>query len=348
MVHVLAGDIGGTKVLLAVFRVDQDRLVEVRGGRFASRDYDSLDSLLAEFLVPDTQQRLAGACFAVAGPVIDGACTATNLPWHLEEKELAVTARASPTRLVNDVQAAAWAMPRLPESSLAVINAGETMARRGNAVLIAAGTGLGEALLYWDGERHHAIATEGGHADFAPHSDVEIDFLRFLRAKFGGHVSFERVLSGPGLVNIHEFLREARGVPVPAWLARALAQGDAAAVIAEAALAKREPICIEALDVFAHIYGVEAGNLALKCLALGGVYLGGGIAPQILPVLRQGAFMRGFTDKGRFAELLSRIRVLVSLESRAALIGAGHFAADLATESGPTAESTGTGDRADG
>lgn len=332
MFHLLVGDIGATKTLLGIFRGTADDLVEVHSARFASQEYVSLDSLLAEFLAPYPDLGFEAACFAVPGPVIDGVCTTTNLPWRLREAALTRPARTPLARLLNDVQAAAWGMLRLPHSDLAVINAGDGSPRRGNAVLVAAGTGLGEAILYWDGERYHAIATEGGHADFAPHGDIEIELLRFLRAKYGGHVSFERALSGPGLVNIYDFLGEARGTSAPPWLAQELRQGDAAAAIAEAALAGRDPTCVEALDLFAHIYGVEAGNLALKCLALGGVYLGGGIAPKILPALRRGSFMQGFTDKGRFAALLSRIRVMVALESRAALIGSAHVAVELAAQ----------------
>jgi len=333
MFEIVAGDIGGTKTLLGVFRDTDAGLVEIRTGRFASRDYDSFGALLAAFLAAEPGRRFDAACLAVAGPVIAGACTTTNLPWRLDETEVAGHVGAPRARLLNDVQAAAWGVLRLPESSLAVINAGRRPRHPGNAALIAAGTGLGEALLYWDGARHHAIATEGGHGDFAPHSDVEIELLRYLRARHGGHVSWERVLSGPGLRNIYGFLRQAEGATEPPWLSRRLEQGDAAAAIAEVGLAGGDPVCVAALETFAHIYGVEAGNLALKGLALGGVYIGGGIAPKILPALRGGAFMRGFTDKGRFAGLLAGIRVVVSLESRVALLGAARLAAELAAGS---------------
>jgi glucokinase len=209
------------------------------------------------------------------------------------------------------------------------LNAGATPGRKGTIAVIAAGTGLGEALLYTDGTDYHPIASEGGHADFAPRTDEEIELLRYLRGRFNGHVSYERVLSGPGIDNIYCFLRDTHRAPEPTWLAEKLASGDRSAVIAESGLAGSAPLCVKTLELFSVIYGAEAGNLALKCLALGGVFVAGGIAAKILPVLRNGSFMRGLTDKGRFAALMERLPVTVSLNPRTALLGAAHFALRL-------------------
>jgi glucokinase len=189
---------------------------------------------------------------------------------------------------------------------------------------------LGEAMLVWDGVHHHPVASEGGHADFAPRTDQEVELLLYLRRQFNGHVSYERVLTGPGLHNIYNFLRDTAYAPEPAWLAERLATGDASAAIAEIGLAGGAPLCVAALDLFAAAYGAEAGNMALRCLAIGGVFIGGGIAPKILPALRRGQFIRAFTNKGRFAELLQSIPVHVALNPRAPLLGAARYALRLA------------------
>jgi glucokinase len=195
--------------------------------------------------------------------------------------------------------------------------------------VIAAGTGLGEAMLYWDGQHHHPLASEGGHADFAPQTDQEIELLKYLRAKCGGHVSYERVLSGPGFSNVYTFLRDRGYYPEPPWLAEKLQGGNPNVIITQLGLAGEDPLCVATLDLFCTLYGAEAGNLALKCVAVGGVFVGGGIAPKILPALQKGGFLRGFTDKGRFSELVKSIEVSVALNPRAPLLGAAHFARRL-------------------
>ncbi len=327
---MLAGDIGGTKSILAVFAEAAGVLECVHERRFASRDHVSLEALLSAFLADVPGLHIDAACFGVAGPVIDGTCNATNLAWYMEESSLARHLKTPRVTLLNDLEAAAYGMLFLTEAETVVLNAGVGPGLHGNIAVLAAGTGLGEAIVYWDGAAHHAIATEGGHADFAPHSEREISLLRFLRARYGGHVSYERVLSGAGLVNVYEFLRESTGVVAPKWLTAALAAGDPAAEIARAGLAGEDRICREALSLFAHVYGVEAGNLALKCMARGGVFVGGGMAPKVLPALQDGTFMRGFTDKGRFRDLLNGIRVCVALRTDTGLEGAARYAAKLA------------------
>ena len=208
-----------------------------------------------------------------------------------------------------------------------VLNPGTSRRKRGNIAVIAAGTGLGEAILFWDGQKYQPIASEGGHADFAPQTDVEVELYRYLRDKFGGHVSYERVLSGPGFFNIYSFFRDTGHAPEPDWLAERIRAGDPSAVVSEVGLAGKDENCVATLDLFATIYGAEAGNLALKALAVGGVFVAGGIAPKILPALTSNdAFLKGFFAKGRFAELMKNLHVSVALNPRAPLIGAAHYA----------------------
>jgi glucokinase len=218
----------------------------------------------------------------------------------------------------------------LKPDELCQLHPGAATKRKGNGAVIAAGTGLGEAMLYWDGTRHHPLASEGGHCDFAPRTDQEVDLLRFLQKKLGGHISYERVLSGPGFLNIYSFLRDTGFAPESPELAKLVQTGEPNVVITERGLAGTDPLCAATLELFVTLYGAEAGNLALKCVAVGGVFVGGGIAPKMLPILKSGAFMRGFTDKGRFSELMKKIEVNVALNPRAPLIGAGHYAAEMA------------------
>jgi glucokinase len=255
--------------------------------------------------------------------VIEGKSKATNLPWELDERRLATTLRIPQVKLLNDLEAAAYGMLHLDPTDLCVLQSGPP--RKGNIAVIAAGTGLGEAILYWDGARYHPIATEGGHTDFGPRSDREVELLRYLQRECG-HVSYERVLSGPGLFNIYRFLRDSGVAPEPEWLQKRIAEGDPGVVISEIGLVGGDPLCTQALDLFCALYGAEAGNLALKAFAVGGVYIGGGIAPKILPKLQDGTFTSAFADKGRFGELLQSIEVKVALNLRTPLIGAAHYA----------------------
>lgn len=327
---ILAGDVGGTKTNLALFAAAGNDLRPVRQATFASGEHGSLAEILQQFLQDKSDGAVAVACFGVAGPVIEGKSHITNLGWQLDEKALARASGVPRVKLLNDLEATAYGMLHLRPNEVAALNSKAPPRRRANIAVIAAGTGLGEALLYWDGERYHPIASEGGHADFAPRTDQEIELLRYLRREFHGHVSYERVLSGPGLHSLYGFLRESDCREEPAWLTQKLKAGDPSAAITEAGLAGRDPVCVAALDLFASLYGAEAGNLALKCLALGGVFVAGGIAPKLLPALQKNDnFLRGFTDKGRFADLLGDLRVEVSLNPRAALRGAAYYAAHL-------------------
>jgi glucokinase len=323
---ILAGDVGGTKTVLALFEERGGGLETVRDVTEPSRDFPSLEAMIHRFLDAEPPPKIAAACFGVAGAVIDGRAVTTNLPWTLDEKALVETVPTPRVKLLNDLEAAAWGVMNLPAHELATLQAGNR--RKGNMVLIAAGTGLGEALIVWDGSRPHVIASEGGHADFAPRTEREIQLLTFLRREFG-HVSYERVLSGPGLFNIYRFLRDTSGTPEPPWLKERFANGDRSAVVSAAALAGEHPLCVEALELFISIYGAEAGNLALKAVAVGGVYIGGGIAPKIRARLLDGGFIGAFRDKGRFAPLMESIPVYLALNPRAPLLGAALVAAEM-------------------
>ena len=321
---ILAGDVGGTKTNLAVMERQDDRLVPVRQGSLPSRRHASLEAILQEFLAGHSE-KLHAACFGVAGPIIDARCQATNLPWTVEARELARTLGLKRVSLINDLEAMAYGIQTLPEEAFAVLNAGAPQPH-GAIGLIAAGTGLGEGALIWTGERYHAVASEGGHTDFAPRTALEMELLRYLMKRFG-HASYERILSGPGKVHVYEFLLDTGRGEEPGWLAELLAKvSDPSPTISEMALNGRSELCVQALQLFVSIYGAEAGNVALKYFARGGVCVGGGIAPKMLPLLQDGAFMQAFTDKGRLAPLLSGIPVRVILEERTALFGAAHYA----------------------
>ncbi|HEX9880515.1 MAG TPA: glucokinase [Candidatus Binatia bacterium] len=322
---ILAGDIGGTKTILALFEEKGAGLRPVRDATFANADHGTFKEVLKLFLREETASSVESGCFGVAGAVINGRTRMTNLNWELNESVLAEALGVKRVKLLNDLAATAYGMVHLSPDDLKALNpAGQK--GTGNIAVIAAGTGLGEAMLYWDGSQYQPSASEGGHADFAPRSDLEIKLLRYLREKLKGRVSYERVLSGPGLLNIYSFLRDSAHGTEPPWLTEKLKTGDPSATISQLGVTREEPLCTEALDLFTSIYGAEAGNLALKCLATGGVYVGGGIAPKILPALERGAFLNSFGDKGRFSPLLKRMELKVSLNPGTALLGAAHFA----------------------
>jgi glucokinase len=320
---ILAGDIGGTKTVLGLFQARGPDLTLMRDATYPSREFSGLERIIRTFLDEGSSSPIAAACFGVAGVVVDDSVTTTNLPWTLEAKTLRHAIPSAEVKVINDLEAAAWGVIRLSPSQLVSLQDGSM--RRGHKALIAAGTGLGEALIIDDGARELVIASEGGHADFAPRTEQESALLHYLRRQFG-HVSYERVLSGPGLLNIYRFLRDTRGRVEPRWLADRLQMGDPSAVVSEIGLAGDDINCVEALDMFASIYGAEAGNLGLKVIALGGVYVAGGIAPKIRNKLADGGFIGAFRDKGRFAALMESIPVRLALESRAALLGAAFVA----------------------
>jgi len=326
---ILAGDIGGTNARLALFDVQNGEFKLSKLSIFPSRHYSGLDQIVTEF-VNTVGLHPAQACFGIAGPIVEGRVKTTNLPWIVDSNELRRLLKVDSVNLLNDLEAAAHGILTLEEEEFFTLNEGE-LRDAGNKALIAAGTGLGQAILYNDGRYFRPLATEAGHADFAPRNDLEIALLRHLIGRFG-HVSYERVLSGPGLGNIYRFLKEAQGLAEPPALSERLSTAaDASAVISKAALAGEFEICVKALDLFVSLYGAEAGNLALRAKSLRGLYIGGGIAPKILAALKDGRFMRAFADKGRYAGLLAAIPVQVVLNEQAALRGAAYFAAFLSS-----------------
>jgi glucokinase len=321
---ILVGDVGGTNTRLAWADAAQGA-AGLRGVQtYPSAAHRSLEALVARFL-DEVPGRPAQACFGIAGPVRDGRVEATNLPWVVDARALAVRLGLDRVLVMNDLEALAWGIPGLPPGDLAELQAGRAEPT-GNAAVISAGTGLGEAGLVWDGRRHRPFASEGGHADWAPRDELQVELWRFLGAEFG-HASVERVLSGPGLQNIYRFFRDVRGLPEPPWLAEAPPRVPPAPVISEAALAGRAEICVRALDLFVAIYGAEAGNVGLRFLATAGVHVGGGIAPRILPALQRPGFIDAFRGTGRLRPLLETMPVRVVLNPHAALLGAARRAA---------------------
>jgi len=325
---ILAGDVGGTKVDLALYDFTNGKLTYTRDKIYRAKDYSGLETIVKEFL---GTEKVTAACFGVPGPVRDGRLRLTNLPWTLDSRELSASLGIQHVFLINDLEANGYGVAELADGQIYTLNEGDP-SQIGNRALLAAGTGLGECFLVWNGRSHTPYPSEGGHADYAPRNEDEIDLLRFLKQKYDGRISFERVVSGMGLTNIYEFLREVRGMDEPAWLAGRIAAEDPNAVITELALAAKSEICVKAMDMFVSAYGAEAGNLALKILSAGGLYVGGGIAPRIIEKLKDGAFMKAFADKGRMSQLLINMPVRIILESRAALLGAAAYAESKAAE----------------
>lgn len=317
MSRVVAGDIGGTKTRLAIVEVNGTQLRIVHEISYPSRDFATFDALLADFL--KDAQVPAQAAFGIAGPVQGRVVRVTNLPWYIEADVLQQRYGFKVCTLFNDLEAIAYGLPALGTEDLLTLQQGEPDAC-GNAAIIAAGTGLGEAGLYWDGRQYHPYATEGGHTSFSPQNDLEMDLLRYLQRLFG-HVSWERVVSGMGLLDLHNFLRGYRKSVVPQWLDEEMQSGGAAAAISRAALVGSDDVCIETMDRFVQLYGAEAGNLALKTMSRGGVYVGGGIAPKILPILQRGTFIEAFLGKGRMRHVLESMPVRVILNEQTALYG---------------------------
>jgi glucokinase len=325
---ILAGDVGGTKVHLALYDFINGKLSYTRDQQFPAKEYSGLEEIVKKFLGTDNA---TAACFGVPGPVRDGRLRLTNLPWTLDSRELAAGLSIQHVFLINDLEANGYGVAELSADQIFTLSEGDA-SQIGNRALIAAGTGLGEGLLIWNGRSHTPFPSEGGHSDYAPRNEDEIDLLRFLKQKYDGRISQERVVSGMGLSNIYEFLKEVRGMEVPAALAERMAKEDPNAVITELALAHKSEICEKAMDMFVSAYGAEAGNLALKILSVGGFYVGGGIAPRILEKLKDGTFIKAFTDKGRLSQLLVNMPVRIILESRAALLGAAAYAEARAAE----------------
>lgn len=324
---ILAGDIGGTKTILSLLEKDASGLLNcVQERTFASSEYDSFDDILALFL--PSEMHIDSACFGIAGPVVNQRCFATNLNWVLDGEALKAKLKTEQVRLLNDLEAMAIGMLYLQPDDFIELNP-EAETQTGNIAVIAAGTGLGEAILHWDGEQYHPIAAEGGHCSFAPQNEQQDQLLQFLRKRFPQHVSYERILSGNGFSHLYDFLLEQRfasNCPAVPSAAHARESGlDRNAVISRLGINGEDALCCEVVRLFAEIYGAEASNLVLKAFATGGVFIGGGIGPKIRSALTAGGFMQAFAAKGRFQPLLSKMSVKLALNPRTPLIGAIHY-----------------------
>ena len=324
--HILAGDIGGTKTNLALYAIEQSTQVTLlREASFPSKQYDGLETVVEQFLQMG-HERVAAAAFGIAGPVLDGVVLATNLPWKIEAGHLAAVIGCSQVRLMNDLETTAYGSLFLPANEIQVLHEGKP--RPGHRVVIAAGTGLGQAFLMWDGTRYWPVATEGGHADFAPSNEQEIALLQFLQRTYE-HVSYERVLSGPGLVNIFNFLDQQLHRQVAPLIRERLQTEDPGAVIGQAGVEGLCATCVEAVDMFLSIYGAQAGNLVLTIMGLGGVYIGGGIIGKLLPRVTTGTFMKSYLAKGRYTPFMNDVPVRIILNAKASQFGAAHAAREL-------------------
>ncbi len=326
---LLAGDIGGTKTILALFDPENDPNQPLQERRFSSHDYASLEAIIREYLT-DIAVEVDAAAFGVAGPVTDGHAQITNLPWEMDEETLSAECNLPRVKLVNDLVATASAVPHLATTDLETLNIGERV-ETGTIAVIGPGTGLGMAFLTWNGTRYQAYPSEGGHSAFSPSSEFELELLRYLFKKFNGHVSTERVASGSGIPNIYGYFKEAGYASEPQWLADALAEADdPTPIIVENAQGENsDDLCVLTLDTFVSILGAESADVALTYLATGGVYLAGGIPPRILDTLKSEHFYRPFVTKGRFSNMMKRIPVHVVLNPKTALLGAARVGITL-------------------
>ena len=332
---ILAGDVGGTKVHLALYNFDNGKLVRARDEKFPASEYACLDDVVKAFLAQgvEAKQDIVASCFGCPGPVRDGRLKLTNLPWTLDARELQRSLGIEHIFLINDLEANGFGVPELAGDKIHTLHEGDAAAV-GHRGLVSAGTGLGECLLIWDGKlrRHTPIPSEGGHTDFAPRDDRDIALLQYLRQTLNGRVSFERVVSGIGIKNVYAFLRDALRMEEPEWLKHRLENEDPNAVIGTLAESGESEICSEAMRIFSAAFGAEAGNIALKLLAHGGIYLGGGIAPKIIKTMSSGPFLEAYFDKGRMRPILESIPVRIILDDTCALLGAAAYAEARAAE----------------
>jgi glucokinase len=340
---ILAGDVGGTKVHLALYDFAEGKLHPLRDRKYPAHQFSSLDEVVNKFLSGDEQtpatkrDDILAACFGCPGPVREGRLKLTNLPWVLDVRDLSRSLSITHVFLINDLEANGYGIPELAPEKIYTLHQGDANAE-GHRGLVSAGTGLGEALLIWDGKKHNPIPSEGGHCDFAARSDREVAMLEYLRSTLKGRVSFERVVSGMGIQNIYRFLRDVEKIDEPKWLRDRMAAEDPNVVIGECAEDGSSSICFETMKTFAAAYGAEAGNLALKVLSTGGIYLGGGIAPKRLKTMQNGFFLQAFLDKGRMSALLQSVPVRIILDETCALLGAAAYAEARAVEAGGPSE----------
>jgi glucokinase len=342
---ILAGDVGGTKVHLALYNFAGGRLSSVRDQKFPAHEFATLDDVVKTFLAQDKGQvqQIAAACFGCPGPVRDGRLKLTNLPWTLDARDLQKSLGIEHIFLINDLEANGYGIPELAPEMIHTLLTGDAQSV-GHRGLVSAGTGLGEALLIWDAKtrQHLPLPSEGGHCDFAPRNEQEIALLQYLRRTLKGRVSFERVVSGIGIKNVYSFLRDDVKMEEPKWLKERILSEDPNAVIGQCAEDGSSEICAETLRIFVSSFGAESGNVALKVLAMGGIYLGGGIAPKILKTMGNGEFAKAFLDKGRLSPLLESVPVRVILDDTCALLGAAAYAEARAAELSGRSERAGS------
>jgi len=320
-ISILAADIGGTKTNVALYAASDKGMTIVKEQRYVSKDHPSLTHIIQDFSGDQLPDRISAA---VAGPVIDGKSRLTNLPWLLDSKAMSQQMKI-PVCFINDLEATAYGMAGLREDERATLAVGEA-GSKGNIAIIAPGTGLGEAGLFWDGQRYHPFATEGGHSDFGPRNPIDIEIFHYLQRQYG-HVSWERVVSGMGIKNIFQFLTENRKENVPEWLSERMKDQDPAAVISQAALHHEDLVCAQTMELFVRYLATEASSLVLKLMATGGLYLAGGIPPKILPLLQGDGWTKNFDNNGRMHELSDRVPVHVVLNDKMALQGAAYYGA---------------------
>ena len=320
---ILAGDIGGTRARLAAFETEGNRLQCVIEKTYPSQQHDGLSTILAEFIKTEGIP-VHSACVGVAGPVRGGRSKISNLPWIIDSRELAQQLKLSSVGLLNDLEAYAYGIDALESKDFVTLGEGAEDAE-GNRAVISARTGLGMAGLYWDGFRHHPFACEGGHADFAPRNDLEMELLEYLQKKYG-RISCERILSGPGIRNIYDFLRDTHKADEPEWLRQQMeAAPDRPALISQLALEGKAAICDQCLSIFVSVFGAETGNSALKFMSTGGIFIGGSIAAKIVPKMQDPVFMQSFLDKGRMEALLTDMAVKIVLNDDCGIIGAARY-----------------------
>jgi glucokinase len=320
---ILAGEIGATRTRLAAFNTEGNRLECVVEKTYMSQEHSGLSEILPQFIKTEGIP-VHSACFGVAGPVRDGRSKISNLPWIIDSREVAKQLKLNSVGLLNDMEAYAYGIDALDSKDFVILNEGSEDAE-GNRALISAKTGLGVAGLYWDGFRHHPFACEGGHTDFAPTNDLQMELLTYLRRKYD-RVSYERILSGPGIHNIYEFLRDTHKAEEPAWLREQLeAAHDPSPLISQFALERKAPICEQTLSIFVTVFGAEAGNCALLCMSTGGIFIGGTIAAKIVPKMQDPLFIEAFLDKGRLEGLLNDVPVKIVLNDGCGLSGAARY-----------------------
>lgn len=318
--HVLAGDVGATKTNLAFFRREEGNMILLHEAQYKSNEYKDFNEMVNAFAL-DIHPIPDSVCFGVAGPVLNGRAKLSNIDWEIDSAELSKYFNIRNINLINDLEATAYGLAVLKETDMARIHKGDATAF-GNAAVIAPGTGLGEAGLYWDGNYYHPFATEGGHCDFASRNEFDFDLYNFLQRKFG-HISWERLVCGPGIVNIYQFLRDEKKWKEPGWLKEEIIKGDAAAVISRHE--SQSEICKETMQLFVRFLAYESANLVLKLKATGGLFIGGGIAPQIVSLFENNAFHASFAQAGRLNYLLEKVAVKIILNPKAALLGAAFY-----------------------